>query len=86
MKPEYAIASCVGKHYLFDSEDVEDDAGNLIGEEYPHEAQAKALCLACPVFELCRTENWKLDTGIIAAKRPDERRKRGRRARADTQA
>ena len=84
MKPEYATALCIDRHYLFDSEDVEDDDGNLIGEEYPHEDQAKGLCKECPVFELCKAENWKLETGIIAGKRPDERRKRGRRARADS--
>lgn len=84
MKPEYATGKCVGKHELFDGIDVEDADGNLIGEHYPFEDTAKALCAVCPVLELCRTENWKLDTGIIAGKRPDERRKRGRRARADT--
>ena len=84
MKPEYANAPCVDHHWLFDSLDVEDDEGNLVGEEYPHEEQAKALCLECPVLALCREENWKLETGIIAAKRPDERRKRGRRKRADS--
>lgn len=83
MSHPYAEAACVDRHYLFDSEDVEDDTGALIGELYPHEDQAKALCRACPVFDLCKQDNWKLETGIIAAKRPDERRKRGRRARAD---
>lgn len=75
----YKNAACVKKWWLFDSVDLEDAEGNLIGEHYEFEDTAKALCADCPVFDLCKTDNWKLKTGIVAGARPDERRKRGQK-------
>lgn len=75
----FAQAKCVGRHELFDAVDLEDSNGDLIGEHYPYEDTAKALCAECPVLALCEDRNWKLETGIIAGYRPDERKRRKKR-------
>lgn len=66
-------AACSGKWDLFDGVDIEDEAGNPVGEIFPHEAQAKAICETCPLLVQCGVENWGLVGVIVAGRTPKER-------------
>lgn len=71
--------ACEVNPQFFYSDDIEDEAGNLLTYHYPHEKQAKALCATCPVFDWCAENFWTLEGVIVAGRRDDERK--GRRKR-----
>lgn len=71
--------NCIGLHELFDGIDVEDENGDLIGQYFPHEAEAKALCKTCPVLARCRQNGYPEPYTIVAGLTPQERPKRRKR-------
>lgn len=74
-------AACVGHEDWFGALDIEDSEGNLLAYHWPYEAQAKALCAACPVRDWCAENYWALEGVIVAGRRDDERKGRRRRGR-----
>lgn len=71
---------CVGKSHLFGGEDIIDPITELsIGQTFPYEAQAKALCEQCPFRDQCLIEYGDNEYMIVAGKTPQERFPRRRR-------
>lgn len=70
---------CIGQYELFDGVDVENEDGDLIGQWFPYEAQAKDLCKTCPALAWCRQTRYPEPYTIVAGLTPQERPKRRKR-------
>lgn len=68
------VKNCIDLYEWFDGIDIEDPEGELIGQRFPYEVEAKALCAECPALEWCRNKNWTEPYTIIAGKTPVERK------------